>query len=207
MGAPIAGASGVEGATVTGAREGGGAIGPDRREATTIAAPAIAIAAIGTRAFGRARNATVRFYPIRGTLHRMNDSKRIAVVTGANRGIGLEIGRQLARLGQHVVLTSRDEAKGREAKDELAAEGLGVRLGRMHLAARELPVAFEVGAGRPQREQERAVALDHRRDDHDRRRHGHRGACDPTPIGVSLWARATDRSTRWYVQTFVSVGP
>lgn len=56
----------------------------------------------------------------------MNSQKRVAVVTGANRGIGLEITRQLAGEGIHVILTSRDEAKGRIAQAELAAEGLDV---------------------------------------------------------------------------------
>ncbi len=42
-------------------------------------------------------------------------SQRIAVVTGGNRGIGFEIGRQLAARGLKVVLAARDEAKAREA--------------------------------------------------------------------------------------------
>ena len=49
--------------------------------------------------------------------------KRIAVVTGANRGIGLEICRQLAKTGMHVVLTARDEAKGSAAAKKLGVEG------------------------------------------------------------------------------------
>jgi len=53
--------------------------------------------------------------------------KRVAVVTGANRGIGLEICRQLARRGGvRVVLTARDQTKGKAAAGQLRGEGLEV---------------------------------------------------------------------------------
>ena len=42
----------------------------------------------------------------------MNPSQRVAVVTGANRGLGLEVCRQLAARGLTVVLTSRDAGQG-----------------------------------------------------------------------------------------------
>jgi len=59
--------------------------------------------------------------------------KRIAVVTGANRGIGLEICRQLAKLGGiHVVLTARDAKKG-----EAAAKPLGVDFHVLDVASEE----------------------------------------------------------------------
>lgn len=51
---------------------------------------------------------------------------KTALITGANRGIGLETCRQLARDGFKIVLTSRDGAKGRHAVQQLAAENLSV---------------------------------------------------------------------------------
>jgi NAD(P)-dependent dehydrogenase (short-subunit alcohol dehydrogenase family) len=48
--------------------------------------------------------------------------KKIAVVTGGNRGIGLEICRQLASQGLRVVLTARDEEKARHAAETLGGD-------------------------------------------------------------------------------------
>ena len=49
----------------------------------------------------------------------MTHPEPVAVVTGANRGIGLEVCRQLAGLGYAVVLGSRDLRKGRRAAARL----------------------------------------------------------------------------------------
>lgn len=51
---------------------------------------------------------------------------RVAVVTGGNRGIGLEVCRQLARCDHVVFLGSRDETKGREAAREIGGDGLTI---------------------------------------------------------------------------------
>lgn len=47
---------------------------------------------------------------------------RTAIVTGANRGIGREVARQLVLLGYRVILTSRDESKGKQTVAELEQE-------------------------------------------------------------------------------------
>jgi (+)-neomenthol dehydrogenase len=51
-------------------------------------------------------------------------SQRIAVVTGGNKGIGLEICRQLATNDVFVILTARDESRGKEAVENLNKSGL-----------------------------------------------------------------------------------
>lgn len=50
--------------------------------------------------------------------------KRLAVVTGGNRGIGLEICRQLAQLDIQVLLTARNKERGETAVQQLTEEGL-----------------------------------------------------------------------------------
>jgi NAD(P)-dependent dehydrogenase (short-subunit alcohol dehydrogenase family) len=53
-------------------------------------------------------------------------TKKIALITGANKGIGLETARQLAKQGITVLAGARDEAKASQAATELRKEGLDV---------------------------------------------------------------------------------
>ncbi|KAG8488675.1 hypothetical protein CXB51_016712 [Gossypium anomalum] len=53
-----------------------------------------------------------------------HDAERYAVVTGANKGIGFEIVRQLASNGVTVVLTARNKVRGNEATAKLHQLGL-----------------------------------------------------------------------------------
>jgi NAD(P)-dependent dehydrogenase (short-subunit alcohol dehydrogenase family) len=50
-------------------------------------------------------------------------TQRIVLITGSNRGIGLETARQLARRGFHVVIAARDEGRGRQAAEGIQAGG------------------------------------------------------------------------------------
>lgn len=51
------------------------------------------------------------------------NSTRLALVTGGNRGIGLEVARLLAGQGHHVIIGARDGAKSRAAADLLSKNG------------------------------------------------------------------------------------
>jgi NAD(P)-dependent dehydrogenase (short-subunit alcohol dehydrogenase family) len=54
--------------------------------------------------------------------------KRVALISGGNRGIGLEAARQLARKGVHVVIGSRDLGKGLAAVRPITEEGYGAEV-------------------------------------------------------------------------------
>jgi NAD(P)-dependent dehydrogenase (short-subunit alcohol dehydrogenase family) len=54
----------------------------------------------------------------------MANSKKVALVTGSNRGIGFETARQLGQQGVTVIVSARREQEAREAATKLRQEGL-----------------------------------------------------------------------------------
>jgi len=74
--------------------------------------------------------------------------RRIALITGANKGIGLEVARQLGKAGHHILLGARDEARGRAAEKTLRDEGIAVRYVTVDLgdSASLLAVAADIEA-------------------------------------------------------------
>jgi len=76
----------------------------------------------------------------------MSKTSQTILVTGANKGIGLEICRQLARLSHRVILSARSAERGEQAVALLAREGLKVEFllldtadeAGIHRAAQEL---------------------------------------------------------------------
>jgi NAD(P)-dependent dehydrogenase (short-subunit alcohol dehydrogenase family) len=61
---------------------------------------------------------------------------KIALITGSNRGIGLETARQLGNMGVTVLLATRELAKGEIAAAELKKDGVDVRAVKLDLLDR-----------------------------------------------------------------------
>ena len=61
------------------------------------------------------------------TRHLLSMNQKIALITGANKGIGFETARQLGRQGITVLLGSRDAQRGAEAAARLKTEGIDAR--------------------------------------------------------------------------------
>jgi NAD(P)-dependent dehydrogenase (short-subunit alcohol dehydrogenase family) len=57
----------------------------------------------------------------------MSTGRKVALISGANKGIGLETARQLGKQGITVLLGARDAAKGEAAAEQLKKEGIDAR--------------------------------------------------------------------------------
>src|SRR5262245_53699811 len=72
-------------------------------------------------------------------------SQPVALVTGANKGIGFEVARRLAKAGYVVLLGARNPMTGREAADTLRSERLDVRFVELDVTRSE---TISLAAGR-----------------------------------------------------------
>lgn len=79
-------------------------------------------------------------------------TNKVALITGANKGLGLAIARQLGQQGITVVLSARDEAKGQAAAATLKAEGIDAHSVKLEVTNADdiaaLPTYFEKNFGR-----------------------------------------------------------
>ena len=66
----------------------------------------------------------------------MAKTNKVALITGANKGLGLEMTRQLGRAGVTVVMTARDPQKGEAAAEALRKEGLDVQFLKLDVTNR-----------------------------------------------------------------------
>ncbi len=81
---------------------------------------------------------------------------KIALITGANRGLGLETARQLGRTGVTTIIAGRDRAKAERAATELRREGLDAGSVQLDVTS---PASVQAAAQHVQREHGRLDIL------------------------------------------------
>jgi NAD(P)-dependent dehydrogenase (short-subunit alcohol dehydrogenase family) len=67
----------------------------------------------------------------------MAKSAKVALITGANKGLGFEMARQLGQAGVTVVLAARDPEKGEAAARKLRDDGLDARFLKLDVTNKE----------------------------------------------------------------------
>jgi NAD(P)-dependent dehydrogenase (short-subunit alcohol dehydrogenase family) len=73
---------------------------------------------------------------------------KVALITGANKGLGLETGRQLGKLGYTILLGSRDALKGEVAARQLRDDGVDARVLKLDVCKQtDIDAALSLIAG------------------------------------------------------------
>jgi NAD(P)-dependent dehydrogenase (short-subunit alcohol dehydrogenase family) len=70
----------------------------------------------------------------------MQRAKKVALITGANKGIGFEVARQIAAAGWTVLAAARNQDLGKQAAAKLQSQGLDVRFIHIDLNAHNTAV-------------------------------------------------------------------
>jgi NAD(P)-dependent dehydrogenase (short-subunit alcohol dehydrogenase family) len=72
---------------------------------------------------------------------KQSEAKKVALITGSNKGIGFEVARQIAKAGWTVLAAARNKKLGRQAATKLQAEGLDVQFIHIDLDEQQTAVS------------------------------------------------------------------
>jgi len=67
----------------------------------------------------------------------MATANKVALITGANKGLGIEMARQLGKAGVTVVLAARDPQKGEAAAEKLRSDGIDAQFVKLDVTNKE----------------------------------------------------------------------